>query len=214
MALAQAAHIREELKDHIPYSVGSTIAGMLVLGILSFMVKQFWVGVTVAGLSAILFHFFHPLHVFFSASTTTAMFWRHERNAIKLLGIVVLGGVFPCVLSDVLMPYLGGSLLGIPMDFHFDFELHPFLMTLVVLLGMATGGFITGRMEYSTIFSHSFHVFISTMATFLYLVSYGFSNWSHYLFYLAFLGVLSVILPCCLGDIVVPHLFTTKGHRH
>ena len=174
MALNQAAHIREELKDHIPYSVGSTITGMFVLGVLSFVVKRFLGGVTITGLSAFLFHFFHPAHVFFSASTTTAMFWRHERNVIKLLGIVVLGGVFPCVLSDVLMPYLGGTLLGISMDFHFDFELHPFLMILVVFSGMATGTFIIGRVEYSTIFSHSFHVFISTMATFMYLVSYGF----------------------------------------
>ena len=214
MILTQGAHIREELRDHIPYSVGSVLFGMLVLGGLSFIVGRFWGQGTMESLTALLFHVFHPSHVFFSASTTTAMFWRHERNVIKLFGIAVLGGVIPCILSDVLMPYLGGRLVGIPMDFHFDFELHPFLMTLVVLSGMATGTFIVGRLEHSTIFSHSFHVFISTMATFLYLVSYGFSNWSNYLFFLAVIGILSVILPCCLGDIVVPHLFTTAGHRH
>ena len=214
MGHPQAAHIREELKDHIPYSVGSTLLGMFVLGILSFIVRRFWGTGTMENLTTILFHLFHPWHVFFSASTTTAMFWRHERNAVKLLGIVVLGGVFPCILSDVMMPYLGGRLVGVPMDFHFDFELHPFLMTLVVLAGMGSGSFIVGRLEKSTIFSHSFHVFISTMATFMYLVSYGFSNWSHYLFALALIGIASVIIPCCLGDIVVPHLFTTQGHRH
>lgn len=214
MTFAQATHIREELESHIPYSVGSTVAGMLVLGSLSFIVRWFGSGEAMAGVSAVLFHFFHPGHVFFSAATTTAMFWRHERNVIKLLGIVVLGGVIPCVLSDVLIPYLGGRLVGVAMDFHFDFELHPFWMLFVVFLGMGSGAFITGRLEHSTIFSHSLHVFISTMATLFYLVSYGFSDWSNYLLALAFIGILSVIVPCCLGDIVIPHLFTTEGHRH
>lgn len=214
MTQAQVTHIREELRDHIPYSVGSTIAGILVLGGLSFAVRRFWVGGTVENISSILFHFFHPSHVFFSATTTTAMFLRHERNVIKLLGIVILGGVIPCILSDILIPYAGGLLLGVPMDFHFDFELHPFWMILVVFLGMTTGAFITGRLEHSTIFSHSLHVFISTMATLLYLVSYGFSDWTNYLFFLVLINLLSVIVPCCLGDIVVPHLFTTEGHRH
>jgi len=210
----QAAHIIEELRDHIPYSVGSTIVGMAVLGILSWVTNFFRGGEGMTTLSSALFHFFHPAHVFFSASTTTAMFWRHERNIIKLLGIVILGGVVPCVLSDVLIPYMGGKLLGVPMEFHFDFELHPFWMTLVVVSGMATGAFISGRLEHSTIFSHSIHVFISTMATLLYLMSFGFSHWSSYLIYLTLLTIVSDVVPCCLGDIVVPHLFTTKGHRH
>ncbi|MHC4236360.1 MAG: hypothetical protein ACYSUQ_14680, partial [Planctomycetota bacterium] len=32
-----------------------------------------------------LFHLFHPVHMFFSAAATTAMFWRYERRLIKAM---------------------------------------------------------------------------------------------------------------------------------
>ena len=212
--ISQGAHIQEELRDHLPYSFGSTLMGMAVLGFSSYLFARANTGVPFPSISVVLFHFFHPLHVFFSATTTAAMFSRHERNFLKTVGVSVVGSVVPCVLSDILFPYYGGWILGIPMDFHLDFVLHPFWMSVVLLSGILTGTFISGRIERSTLFSHAIHIFISTMATLTYLVGFGLSDWIHYLLFTIVLGMLAVIVPCCLGDIVIPHLFTEKVHRH
>lgn len=212
--ISQASHIREELRDHLPYSFGSALAGIVVLGIFSYIALKTRSGVPFSGLAVVLFHFFHPLHVFFSATTTAAMFGRHERNFLKAIGVGVAGSVVPCVLSDILFPYLGGSLLGIPMTFHLDFVLQPFWMLLVLFGGILTGSFISERITHSTLFSHAIHIFISTMATLTYLAGFGLSEWSRYLLFMVIISTLSVIIPCCLGDIVVPHLFTEKVHRH
>ena len=211
---SQIAHIQEELKDHLPYSFGSTLLGIVVLGVSSFWVVHAGTGLLFSNVSIVLFHFFHPLHVFFSATTTAAMFSRHERNFLKTLGVSVAASVPTCVLSDILFPYLGGLLLGIPMTFHLDFVLHPFWMTLVLLGGVLTGSFISDHVAHSTLFSHSIHIFISTMATLTYLIGFGLSDWIHYLVFTILLGMLAVIVPCCLGDIVIPHLFTGEVHRH
>ena len=212
--ISQAAHIQEELKDHLPYSLGSTLAGMVVMAFSSYGVARVGTGVLFSNVSVVLFHFFHPLHVFFSATTTAAMFSRHERDFLKTVGVSVAGSVPTCVLSDILFPYLGGTLLGIPMTFHLDFVLHPFWMALVLLSGVFTGSFISDRISHSTLFSHAIHIFISTMATLTYLIGFGLSDWMHYLLFTLLLGTLAVIVPCCLGDIVIPHLFTEKVHRH
>jgi len=212
--ILKGTHIREELRDHLPYSFGSTLAGIGVLGIFSYLMGRAKTGVVFSDFSVVLFHFFHPLHVFFSATTAAAMFGRHERNFFKSIGVGVAGSVIPCVLSDILFPYVGGRLFGIPMVFHLDFVIHPFWMTLILFGGILTGSFISERVARSTLFSHSIHVFISTMATLTYLTGFGPSGWAHYFLSILVIGILSVILPCCFGDIVVPHLFTEKVHRH
>lgn len=212
--ISQVAHIREELRDHLPYSFVSTVLGIAALGLLSFLASRRGNGGSFSGISVVLFHLFHPLHVFFSATTTSAMFVRHERNFPKAIGVAVASSVPTCVLSDIIFPYLGGSLLGIPMVFHLDFVIHPFWMSLVLLGGVLTGFFVADRIAHSTLFSHAIHIFISTMATLTYLVGFGISDWMHYLVAAVLLGVLAVIVPCCLGDIVIPHLFTEKFHRH
>ena len=65
-----------------------------------------------------LYHVFHPLHMLFSAAATTAMFWRHERKFIKALLIGFFGAVGVCGISDILMPYISGYLLGVKMELH------------------------------------------------------------------------------------------------
>lgn len=157
-----------------------------------------------------LFHVFHPVHVLFSATATTAMFWRHERRLFKAIIIGLIGSLVICGFSDIFIPFLGGTIVGIEMEFHWCLIVHP--MTIVpfaifgVLLGLVSTDVIHGR--GSTIFSHSSHVFISTMATMLYLMAFGFTEWIPHIaetFLIIFLGVM---IPCCISDIIFPLLMS------
>ena len=157
-----------------------------------------------------LFHVFHPVHILFSATATTAMFWRHERKLLRAVIIGLIGSLGICGISDVFLPFLGGTVVSTEMEFHWCLIVHP--MTIVpfaifgVLLGLVSTDVVHGR--GSTIFSHSSHVFISTMATMLYLMAFGFTEWIPHIaetFLIIFLGVM---IPCCTSDIIFPLLLS------
>lgn len=87
--MKKLAHIREELRAHLPYTIFSSAFGLIMVGILSF-VAFFFDEARFPEASAGLFHIFHPVHVLLSATATTAMFWRHEKKLLK----AVLVGLF------------------------------------------------------------------------------------------------------------------------
>jgi len=63
------------------------------------------------------------------------------------------------------------------------------------------------RLAGSSVFSHGAHVFVSSLASLLYLVSFGFTGWMtdiHLVFPVFLLVVIAVWIPCCISDIVVP----------
>jgi hypothetical protein len=63
--------------------------------------------------------------------------------------------------------------------------------------------------------SHFIHIFISSMASIFYLVSFGFAQWwKSFAFVFIFL-IIAVVVPCTLSDLVVPVLWArrNKGHK-
>jgi len=215
MTLTQAAHIREELKDHIPYSVGNTLLGMFVLGILTFFVNLFGDGATMGTLSSVLFHVFHPSHVLFSAVATTAMFWKHDdHNLGKAIAIGFIGSVGICGISDIFFPYLGGMTLGYRMDMHICIIEEPELIFPFAIVGILAGFMVTKSLDRSTEYSHSVHVFISSAASLLYLISFGLIDWMHAVTGVFFVTVIAVWFPCCLSDIIFPMICTHKHCHH
>lgn len=157
-----------------------------------------------------LFHVFHPVHILFSATATTAMFWRHERRLLKAVIVGLIGSLGICGISDVFLPFLGGMILDIGIEFHWCLIAHP--MTIVpftifgVLLGLVLVDVAHGRV--STIFSHSSHVFISTMATMLYLTAFGHIEWTLRIAEMFLIIFLGVTIPCCTSDIIFPLLLS------
>jgi hypothetical protein len=162
-----------------------------------------------------LFHVFHPIHLLLSAMATTAMFWRFEQKLVKAVLVGLVGSLGVCGISDIIMPFTGGRILQIPMDFHFCLIEKPSLVipfaALGVLVGLSTAGTFQGR--GATIFSHSAHVMISTMASLLYLISFGFAGWMDGLFETFVVVILAVLIPCCLSDIFFPLLMVEKGRK-
>jgi hypothetical protein len=204
----QLHHLRTELQIHLPYTIFSVTGGMVVLGILTF-VATLLKAQDISSPTQQLFHIFHPVHMLFSATATTAMFWRHERRLIKAAIIGFVGTVSICGISDIIIPYISGNLLGVKMHLHICIIEHPMLILPFVALGIFAG-FIVPVEVKSTIFSHSAHVLVSSMASILYLVSFGLSDWILVSGLVLIYIVLAVMIPCCTSDIIFPLLLTKK----
>ena len=200
--------LKEELQEHLPYTIFSVAVGMAILGMLTFVAEL--LGAKMADSSHGLYHVFHPLHMLFSAAATTAMFWRHERKFIKAVVIGFFGAVGICGISDILMPYISGSLLGVEMELHICIIKHPMVIIPFAAIGIFLGLVAPTETHKSTIFSHSAHVLVSSMASILYLVSYGLSEWIHVVGLVFIYMVLAVIIPCCTSDIIFPLLLAGK----
>jgi hypothetical protein len=163
-----------------------------------------------------LFHFAHPTHVLFSAAATTTMFlvWQGGRMlTAALLGLI--GSLGICSISDILIPWVGGALLGTSPHLHLCIVEHPLYEVPAAMIGVVAGTLVSRRAWRSTLFSHSGHVLISTLATVFYLLpsvadAYG----GGYAMLAPGLAVavlatvvLAVMLPCCISDVVFPLLF-------
>jgi len=208
-------HLRQELFSHLPFSVFSTVGGMMLVAILTFLGAPFYANVT-GGLPAAfedLFHIFHPAHLLFSATATTAMFWKYERRFWKACLVGFLGAIVICGISDILMPYLSGLLLGAPMHIHICVIQHPQLVLPFTVVGIGTGFLAADHIVRATFFSHAAHVLVSSVASLLYLVSFGLGDWFHQAGLVFIFVVLAVTIPCCLSDIVFPLLAVTRDGR-
>lgn len=203
-------HILEELKGHIPYTIFSVAAGIMALGVLSVLIEES----VFPQKSERLFHIFHPLHLFFSASATTSMFYRHNERIVKAILVGFVGAVGICGISDIFIPYLAGGLLGAKMHLHICVIMHPELILSFTLFGIICG-LLLPPVVGSTTFSHSAHVLLSSMASILYLVSFGLVDWISVAGMVFIYIVPAVVIPCCISDIVFPLLMVKKGrHEH
>jgi len=161
--------------------------------------------------SHVVFHVFHPIHMLFSAIATTAMFWRYERKVFKAILTGLIGALGVCSVSDVIMPYLSGLLLGAhDMTFHWCLIQHPMLVLPFAVTGVGVGMLCAETVQRSTYFSHAAHVFVSSAASIFYLVSFGFTQWPSQLGSVFILMVLAVTIPCCFSDVIFPLLVTSK----
>lgn len=221
--------VLHELKHHLPFTVFSGVAGIIIVAVLTVIISAMIStdsdinettsedddnhnGESLSSYFHDLFHVFHPFHVLFSAAATSAMFWRFERKLLKAILIGLSGSLLLGVLSDILFPYVGGTLAGVDMTLHIDLIEHPQYVIpfafVGVILGLLTCETFIGRK--STIFSHSGHIFISTMASIFYLVAFGYTNWIDELFIVFVIVIIAVFIPCCISDIIFPLLFTDK----
>jgi hypothetical protein len=221
--------LSEELKAHFPFTAFSAAAGIIIVAIITILLTsiqtlnegglnatdddQDYVEGDISAESESLFHVFHPIHVLFSASATTAMFLRYEKKPLKAALVGFVSAIIFCTLSDIVMPYIGGVMFGMEMELHIDIIIHPQLIIPFVFfgifLGLASANVFTDRV--STLTSHSSHVFISTMASILFLTSFGFTDWMDSVFIVFMIVVIAVLIPCCTSDIIFPLLFAKDG---
>ncbi|MEW6354824.1 MAG: hypothetical protein AB1696_00745 [Planctomycetota bacterium] len=214
---AKMEYLWRELTAHFPFTIFFTTFGIIIAAMLTYVSM-------VAGTSEenteraseMLFHAFHPIHLLFSAIATTAMFRRYDRHIIRAILIGFFGSIGVCGLSDIFMPYLTGQLLSVEhMHFHWCLIRHPMSVIPFVALGIVGGLIAADAVNRSTLYSHSMHVAVSSLASLFYLISFGMSDWvgGSTLPYVFLILVLCIIIPCCLSDIVLPLLLVSPvGH--
>ena len=231
--------VHEELAHHLPFSVSAVAIGLTVAGIICFMTPQereFLQAAEHANHTVIeesphgheqaethrhgahdnpfqpLFHLFHPMHMLFSAAATTAMFWRYERRALKAVAVGLVGAIGVCGLSDIVIPHLSLSMLGKAVPWHICVLEHPQMVLSFAAVGVIVGLAAAVGVHRSTFFSHSLHVFSSTMASIFYLIGpFGRLGWVDSVGIVFLFIIAAVMVPCCLSDIVFPLLLARRA---
>jgi len=192
--------IISELAEHAPFTAAGAASGIVI------MVIIVWVNVPTQ-ISHTTFYTLHPIHVVLSALVTTAIYKKYNSSskiwAAALIGY--LGSIGIATLSDAVIPYLGGALLGVKMGFH-----APFIEKWWLVNPMALIGITIGCLRPATKFPHSGHVLLSTWASAFYLTAFGIAHWLPLLPFIFLFLFLAVWIPCCTSDIVFPLLFTRK----
>lgn len=194
--------IAYELKRHAPFTAFGALTGVILMGI-----------IILVGLSSethdTIFHFLHPLHIVLSALVTTAMYRKYRGGVTLAVGIGFFGSIAICSISDIVFPYIGGVLLGLPITLHVCFIEHTWLIILSAFAGIAIG-FSWSK----TRFPHAGHVLVSTYASLFYLTTFvAPADWPPLLLLIFPILFVAVWIPCCVSDIVFPLLFVKVKRR-
>ncbi|MCL4361325.1 hypothetical protein M1446_03150 [Candidatus Dependentiae bacterium] len=203
-----------ELMCHFPYAIFSIAFGLILLSVFGYyslnttdlkMIKKGY---------KLLFHSFHFLHIVFAATGTVLTFLRFSNNMLRALVVGVVSPIIFCMLSDVIMPYIGGLILGQPMDFHICFitewkNVVPFLI-IGIINGILLAKHYSAFGRFFSMGSHFVHILISTLASLFYMVSHGFVNWANFMGPIFVVMIAAVVFPCTMSDVVVPMYFARK----
>jgi integral membrane sensor domain MASE1 len=97
------------------------------------------------------------------------------------------------------------------MHFHWCFVSHLDVVLPFLLVGVFNGWAMSShptssKLFYSVTF-HFVHIFVSSMAAMLYLLSFGFYGWGDRMGFVFIFLIFAVLVPCTMSDIVVPMLF-------
>jgi hypothetical protein len=203
-----------QLAGHAPFTALGAVAGIIVMVIIHFFSAP-------REISESLFYTLHPLHIVLSALTTAAMYRLHHKRSRLWAAILIgyTGSVGIATLSDIIIPYLGGSVLNIPMEFHLPFietEKMPFLgiQKWIIVNAAAFIGMAIACWKPTTRLPHMGHVLLSTWASLFSFTAFGIADWMPLLPFIFLFLFLAVWLPCCVSDIVFPLLWIGEEHTH
>ena len=191
--------IAHELARHIPFTASGAVTGIIIMVIIV-------LGNVPPKISYTAFYTLHPIHILLSALVTTAMYKKYGNGKIwAAILIGYFGSIGIATISDAIIPYLGGALLGIEIEFHMPFIEKWWLINPVALIGITIGYW-----KPTTKTPHFGHVLLSTWASLFYFTAFGTAYWIPQLHFVFLFLFLAVWLPCCLSDIVFPLLFARK----
>ena len=208
--------MKEEIIAHFPYAVFSVALGLIGVALLDYLSSGAKTPQLIKGGMHTLFHTFHFMHIVFAATGGMLTFFRYSNQLIKGIIICSVSTVVFCIASDILVPYIVGTMFGVPMKLHICFlsELHNVLPFL--LIGTINGWILAQHEKhlhsFYSLWSHFTHIFVSSSAAILYTVSHGFTNWANHMGVIFLCLVIAVVIPCTLSDVVIPFFFS-KDHK-
>ncbi len=189
--------IKHEIIEHLPFTFFASILGILIVILILFLLKN--------NVPETIFNIIHPAHIFASAIITSAIFYKYKKKILLALLIGIVGSIVIGTISDILLPFLGGLILGLKPIFHLPTIELPFLIISTALLGS-----LLGIITKITKMPHFIHVFLSVFASIFYLLSFTTNTNTIYLILSVIIIFIAVLIPCCISDIIFPILFTKK----
>jgi len=208
--------IVHEMFCHLPYAIYSVAFSLIIVSIYSVFSMSLDPIIVKKG-SRALFHCFHFIHILFAATGTIVTFRRFSKNYFRALIVGILSPTFFCILSDAVLPYIGGTILGVQMHFHACFLTEPQRVVPFLIMGIINGFVLSGHHESKqggySLSSHATHIFISSLASTFYLISHGFTYWYASIGNVFVLLIIAVVVPCTLADVVVPMTIARLGSK-
>jgi len=207
--------IYDEFLCHFPYAVISIALGIIILTFISTFAQQ-----TVAlGAYWNLFHSFHYLHIIFAGAGTVLTFFQFSKNIVKGLIVSIVSPTIFCIISDIIIPYIGGLMVGVPMQLHICFYHELLNIAIFLFIGIATGFVLslhqrhTDSSSFFARWSHFMHILLSSMASMFYMVANGFIDWMPQVGLVFIILMVAVVLPCTFSDVIVPISFARSGKK-
>ena len=214
-------HILLELKGHLPFTALGSVLGIVFM----LLFKTF-----LDSGGHTLFMVFHPLHVILSAIVSASILALHggKKNLIFILIISYFAAVGTATVSDIVMPHIGASLLGLDIpsegeihhiehskqpdavgEEHAEHKMHlGFIEEWYLVNPAAIIGILIGYFLPHTKFPHAGHILVSTWATLAYLLMRFYAQVNIFSVLEMFvILLLSVWIPCVTSDIIFPLLF-------
>lgn len=190
----------DELSTHWKFTLGAVIVSAIIICILKLMVFPEAAGEETEH----LFEGFFISHLFFAALTPASLLAKYKKAVWLGIIVAILTSSITCSLSDIVLPYLGGIVLGYDMHFHVCIIEEPVLSWSFIIGGAVLGYLLSRAAMKLSKFTHGLHIFLSATAAGMYLITYGVDIIS--LKALLFIPILlfSVLIPCVLNDIGVP----------
>jgi hypothetical protein len=188
-----------EIIEHAPFTAFASILAVAIVFTIFFF-KQSLIPTISSSFETI-----HELHIIIAAIVSSALFYKYKKNIPLAMAVGLVSSIAIGSLSDVIFPYLGSTLLNLKPEFHL-----PLLESPITILAMALLGCILGIIFKISKFPHALHIFISTFASLLYITKYTISLTPIYFIGILIITFIAVIVPCCLGDIVLPILLNAK----
>ena len=105
-------------------------------------------------------------------------------------------------------------ILGADMHIHVCILENPGLVVPFAFIGVVAGLLVTKSFEKSTQYSHSAHVFVSSVASILYLLGFGLTDWIHVIGGVFLVTIVAVMVPCCASDIIFPLACVHRDCQH
>lgn len=202
---------KDELSNHIRFTLAAVAIAILLIVITRFNIFSSTPGTTL--ISQDLFEGFFISHLFFASLTPAALFSIYRRGLWMAVILAVSTSAITCSLSDVVFPYLGGLVLNYGMTFHLCIIEEPVLAWSFIISGALLGYFLSKFVRKLSRFTHSGHIFISSLAAALYLISYGVNVLQPKALLFIPILLISVLGPCVLNDIGVPSFIVSMSAK-
>jgi len=199
--------IIKELKNHIPFTIFGAITGIVVMLLFYKVTSE---------IAYDIFYILHPIHVILSALVTTSIYIIYTKknnqkiNILSLILIGYIGSIGIATLSDSIIPYMGEILLNLPnKGIHIGFIEKWWLVNPLAFLGI-----LMAYINPKTKFPHAGHVLLSTWASLFHIIMALGIIMNIFLVVTIFSFLfISVLVPCCLSDIIFPMLFIKNKNQ-